>query len=199
MLTESPFLIGRRQLKLSQQELARRLDISRSYLSQLENGHRKPSPKLSSRLSDLLSKIAPKWRSVLGEGTARLVPVVSWARAGFATSYEEIPKEWQTEVPTDCRDPEAFGLRLEGDSMEPNFSPGDIVVVMPGQEPRSHGLVVARLKDGGVRFKILTLHCGARPIQLSSYKADAYPAEDFLREDFDWIYPVYEMRRMITH
>lgn len=191
--------MGRRQLNLDQQELARRLNISRSYLSQIENGRREPSPELSARLDDLLTKQTPKWRSVLGEGKARQVPVVSWARAGVATSYEEIPKEWQAAVATDCADPDAFGLRLEGDSMEPNFSPGDVVVVMPGQTPRSHGLVVARLKDGGVRFKILTLHRNSRPIQLSSYKADAYPAEDFLHEDFDWIYPVYEMRRLITH
>lgn len=183
-------------MRMRQEELAEKLGITRNYLSQIENRKKEPSKRLVRALQEI-ARQAP-FDSDGSSNGAREVPLLSWARAGAINSYEEIPEEWQLKVATNCPDENAFGLILEGDSMEDYYRQGDIVVAMPAQRPRSHGLVVARLKDRGVRFKILTIRAEqSRPFHLSSYKAHSYPAEDWREEDFDWIYPVYEMRRQV--
>jgi phage repressor protein C with HTH and peptisase S24 domain len=199
MSTELTFADTRHALNLKQSEFAKRLGITRSYLSSIESGKREPSENLLLRLNS----IAESMRATADNGAntpagmLREVPVVSWASAGTAGSFEEIPSDWQNRIPTNCPDERAFALALDGDSMEPNFRPSDIIVVMPSHKPRSNGLVAARLTDRGVRFKMLTIRRGSRPFHLSSYNSSIYPPEDLREADFDWIYPVYEMRRLV--
>ncbi len=123
------------------------------------------------------------------------VPVVSWARAGAATTYEEIPKDWQKTIFTMCRHPRSFGIEVEGDSMTPEFRPGDVVVVMPEMEPRNQAPVVAKLKDDGVLLKIFTRSRDGRQITLSSINP-AYPPLIHDADDFHWIYPVHSTTRV---
>lgn len=119
----------------------------------------------------------------------RWVPVVSWAHAGEAASYEELPPHWRDDsAPTECRDPKAFALVVDGDSMEPRCLNGDIVVVMPSEEPRSGCLVVAKLRDDGVVLRRYSHLSGGR-IRLTAYNS-LYPATDHDRAEFHWIYPV---------
>ncbi len=124
-----------------------------------------------------------------------VIPVISWAKAGIATSYEEIPQDWQTTLHSDCPDARAFGLVLEGDSMEPKFSQGDLVVVMPQMRPRPNGLVVANLAERGVVFKVFTPQAG-HSVRLSSYNP-AYPPIEVVPQNLAWIYPAYEVRRRL--
>lgn len=122
------------------------------------------------------------------------VPVVSWARAGAATNYDEIPKDWQRTIFTLCRTAGAFGIEVEGDSMTPEFRAGDVVVVMPETEPRNQAPVVAKLKDDGVVLKIYTRSRDGLQITLSSINP-AYPPLIHTPADFHWIYPVHSVTR----
>ncbi|MFZ4764002.1 MAG: S24 family peptidase [Roseimicrobium sp.] len=71
--------------------------------------------------------------------------------------------------------------------------PGDTVIVMPDEEPRSGCLVVAKLKDDGVILRSRArLHGGG--IKLIAYNP-LYPAEEYLDSDFHWIYPVHSTAR----
>jgi phage repressor protein C with HTH and peptisase S24 domain len=80
-------------------------------------------------------------------------PLISWASAGDAHAYEDqgynVPR-----IPTTCRDPHAYCLEIEGDSMEPKYSRGDIVVVAPSREARNGELVIARTKTDETYFKV---------------------------------------------
>lgn len=122
------------------------------------------------------------------------VPVVSWASAGAATSYEEIPKDWQRTIFTMCKARGSFGIEVEGDSMVPEFRPGDVVVVMPEMEPRNHAPVVAKLKDDGVVLKIYTRSRDGATITLTSMNP-AYAPLVHSADDFHWIYPVHSATR----
>ena len=123
--------------------------------------------------------------------------MLSWAKAGLASSYDEIPKDWQETIPSDCPDENAFALSIEGDSMTPNYQPGDVVVVMPGQRPRTNGLVVARIHDQEVVFKVVTLMKGSHPFRLTSYNHQIYHPRDLRQDEVTWIYPAYEVRRRL--
>lgn len=119
---------------------------------------------------------------------ARFIPVVGWAHAGEAGNYEELPSDWQQRVPTECRDPQAFAVLLEGESMEPKWSAGDMLILQPGCQPYSGCLAVCRFKDDGVVFRrVEFLPDEVRLIALNP----AYPTTSYPRESFSWIYPLW--------
>lgn len=128
------------------------------------------------------------FRPVRERHETRLIPVVGWAHAGDATGYEELPHSWQDMVPTECRDPHAFAVVLEGESMEPKFSPGDLLILQPSQEAFSGCLAVCRFKDDGVVFRrVEFLPDEIRLIALNP----SYPTISYPRERFSWIYPLW--------
>lgn len=82
----------------------------------------------------------------------RRIPVVSWVHAGSADFADEYVDD------DECIVQEAFGLRVEGDSMEPLFHDGDLIIIDPTAEPRPGDYVIARLIDEGqTTFKKLRI------------------------------------------
>src|SRR5271155_1180512 len=76
---------------LTQADAARQLDIDRSYLSQVERG-RPPGNALRTRffLIEKASSVKIKGNVAAAYGLRNL-PVFSWAQAGEATDFSEIP------------------------------------------------------------------------------------------------------------
>jgi phage repressor protein C with HTH and peptisase S24 domain len=121
------------------------------------------------------------------------IPVISWASAGRAAQYEELPRDWQKFIVTsDVPDKDAFAVEIEGDSMEPKFQPGDCAIAMPTMEPRNGCLVIAKLRDDGVVFKIYQAAGGV--VHLSSYNP-IYPTLKYSPEEFHWIFPVFAVNK----
>ena len=187
------------------------MGFTRSYLSQIEAGVKKPGPKFVRRLLEIegarpYNASLVKEHSVskpgfinareLGAGV-RMIPVISWAQAGIAASFEELPEDWQDFIPAAVSDTKSFGIQLQGDSMEPRYQAGDVAVVLPQSPPRNGDLVIAKIKEEGFAFKILSL-VGGDPnrIRLSSYNP-AYQPMDFNREQLHWIYPVHSVHKVI--
>jgi SOS-response transcriptional repressor LexA len=174
---------------LTQAEAAHQLDINRSYLSQVERG-RLPGHALRTRFL-LVEKASPP--SLPGNVSPayglRNLPVLSWAQAGLATDFDEIPRDWDEVVPSDVSDERAFGVRLRGDSMEPRFSEGDIAILLPSIAATNGETVVANLKDEGILCKIMHVQLDKNIITLSSYNP-AYPPMERHRDQFHWIFPV---------
>jgi SOS-response transcriptional repressor LexA len=118
----------------------------------------------------------------------RLIPVVSWASAGEAEPFDDLPSDYMDRIPSNSEDSKAFGVRLKGDSMEPRFSEGDTVILAPSQSARNGDLIVARIKKhDGVLFK--RFHLQGDRVELTSYNP-VYPKQQFHLSDFSWIYPV---------
>ena len=202
----------RKGLRLTQAELANLLGIHRTYLVLIEKGKKIPSPRLERAILDFMEKaekqsLSPQtlWQRsavsnaspILAEPPARRVPVVSWAAAGLARAYEDLANQIEELVETDCKDPNAFSIIIEGDSMEDKFYAGDRVVFAPNLEPRNGDAVVAKLTDGRVMFKYFsrTGPEGGR-IKLSSENPNYGPLE-FERSDFTFIYPAWEIKRRL--
>jgi SOS-response transcriptional repressor LexA len=53
-----------------------------------------------------------------------------------------------------------FALRVSGDSMEPEFPPGTVLIVEPELEPQPGDFVIAKNPDGETTFKQLTRDAG---------------------------------------
>lgn len=123
-----------------------------------------------------------------------MIPVIGWAHAGSAENYEEIPKDWQDAVPTECRDVKAFAVRLEGDSMSPDFNQGDLLILQPSEEVYSGCLAVVKLSNDGIIFRRVELrreHIKLVPLN------PQYGMEEIPRSDIAWIFPVWGMWRQI--
>jgi SOS-response transcriptional repressor LexA len=118
----------------------------------------------------------------------RMIPVIGWAHAGSAESYEEIPPTWQCKLATECRDAKAFAVTLEGDSMEPRFGEGDFIIVQPSETPYSGCFVVAKFANDGVIFRRLEM---SGPVISMVPLNERYQVTTHRQEDFAWIYPVW--------
>jgi len=194
--------------------MADRLGISSTYVSSLENNRKQPSDAIVKHV-DLLERAfnsglfaagppskkasASDFRETLklAEDEApyrvrspagRLIPVLGWAHAGEAATYEELPESWQDQVPTECRDVKAFAVRLEGESMEPKFSEGDLLILQPSKQPYNGCLAVCRFQNDGIVFRRLELLPGK--VRLMALNP-LYPPSEHSPEDFSWIYPVW--------
>jgi SOS-response transcriptional repressor LexA len=207
----------RTQAKLPQGKFAKAMNLSRGLLNGLETGREEPSDWVVQQV-DMMERLGvhvilepfkadantvsqdlePQQPRPLPAGLpGKRVPIVSWAHAGAAANYEEIPKDWQRATYTECTDQDAFGIEIEGDSMEKDYHEGDVAIVMPSVEPTNHSLVIAKLKKDGVAFKMLSfVGSGGKVIRLSSLNPVYGPA-DYHRRDFDWIYPVHSVTRMV--
>lgn len=125
----------------------------------------------------------------------RQVPVISWAHAGAAANFEAMPKHWQGQVYTTSRDKKAFGLTVEGDSMEPKFYPGDRVILEPSRQPRNGKPVVVKFADDAIQLRIYTKLPNGM-IRLTPYNP-IYQSVDHSPKELSWIWPVCELSRTV--
>jgi len=96
----------------------------------------------SGRLRALLSEsefVLDRHKSPLA--SSRLVPVINRVSAGYPTDFNDL--DYPVGVADDyvrcpdMHDPNAFAVRVVGDSMEPNFREGDIVIFSPAADIRN--------------------------------------------------------------
>jgi len=206
---------ARTRLGLTQQGLAVLAGFSLSAVGNWESGQNMPSPK---KLGALAEKLGVTIDYLLGHDAAtggsgaqfkplrtstgqihkqiREVPIVAWAQAGELVAYTDVEPSWNEFTATTCRDENCFAVTIEGDSMEPKYSAGDIAILMPNVEPRNGCLVVCKLKNEGVFFKLFHQAGEGKVFRLSSYNP-VYPVMEILKDDFIWVYPVYQVTKNV--
>ena len=185
--------------KLKQREIASLIGIQEQTMSRIFNGGK--AGKQVEKAVDLLykqhfskSEVAPNTNTIENPKTIRMVPLISWARAGAMTDYQDLDAQIDEQIPTETKDENAFALELEGDSMEPRYCAGDRIVLAPNAEPRNGEIVGACLKAGGVLFKkYRTAGKDGMLVRLESLNPNYEPIEK-PRTDFHWIYPVVSVQ-----
>jgi phage repressor protein C with HTH and peptisase S24 domain len=85
-------------------------------------------------------------------------------------------------------DPNAYALEISGDSMEPVFRDGDIIIVSPNSPVRRSDRVVVRTMKGEVMAKEL-LRQSARKIELASLNP-AHPNYSFDLSEIAWMHRI---------
>ncbi len=121
-------------------------------------------------------------------GEGRAIPIVGLAKAGADGFFDE--NGFPTGAEETVRFPglseeRVYALEITGDSMEPIYREGDVVIVQPEAPLRRGDRVVARLRSGEVLAKTL----GRRNDQTVEFLSlnPAYPARETPTADIDWI------------
>lgn len=121
-------------------------------------------------------------------GAGRAIPIVGMARAGADGFFDEqgfpVGADETVRFP-DLGDERVYALEIAGDSMEPMYRAGDIVVVQPGASVRRGDRVVVRTTAGEVMAKLLGRR-NDQTIELLSLNP-AHAPRSLAAAEIDWI------------
>jgi SOS-response transcriptional repressor LexA len=159
--------IGRRIRQAREQkgwtalQLGEHADLSQSFLSKVESGKTGLSDNARMRIAGALA-IAPEHLfSMGGNVTAAAmrqvtIPLLDYVQAGRWMAVRETLSDDEIRetitVNFECP-PSSFGLKVRGDSMEPEFHEGDTVIVDPTRQPSPGRFVIATDEGGEATFK----------------------------------------------
>jgi len=102
----------------------------------------------------------------------RLIPVISWIQAGTWTTVDSVPEgtqfdEWLPPNPKCGKN--GYGLKVVGESMLPDFRPGDKIYVNPDFQPdelKTGDLVIMSCEgEAEATFKKLIVESGSMYLQ----------------------------------
>ena len=147
---------------MTQEELADKLGVARSTVTQWENGWSNPRMGMVQKLagvfhvtsSDIVSDEPAKSHvpvnAVPARGTSAMVPVRVLGRTHAGDRMDEYESDYEAEFPEGVvsRHPGCFALRVEGDCMNRRYPDGCVVLVDPRMEPSNGRAVVAEFEDG---------------------------------------------------
>lgn len=149
--------ILRERHEMTQEELAERLHLSKKTISAYETGRAQPTLSTLAKIADILNTTAdyllgttddprPQRQKMYTERDFETIPVYNGACAGNGGAYPDGSTIIEyVQIPKDM--PGQFGVKVIGDSMEPEFYEGDIVIVNPDLVYVNNDRVVVLLSD----------------------------------------------------
>lgn len=121
-------------------------------------------------------------------GAGRAIPIVGMARAGADGFFDEqgfpVGADETVRFP-DLGEDRVYALEIAGDSMEPMYRAGDIVIVQPGAAVRRGDRVVVRTRAGEVMAKLLGRR-NEQTVELVSLNP-AHKPREIPAAEIDWI------------
>ncbi|MCQ4053339.1 LexA family transcriptional regulator [Aeromonas sp. SG16] len=168
----------RRAQKMSQDELAKRIGITRVSISKWESGLNQPKGRYLNDLAEALG-VTVDWLLTGSGDTPELaeeqpipgyhnvepavmlpgkrIPILSYVQAGNWREMCEQATTFDGNVEFVSASgeigPFGFGLWLRGDSMLPQFKEGDLIIVDPDEAPQPGDYVVAKNGSNEATFK----------------------------------------------
>ncbi|NOG86068.1 MAG: helix-turn-helix domain-containing protein [Planctomycetes bacterium] len=167
---------------LSLREASRLSGVSHTHIRDIEDGRSIPSFAMVMRflkaytvdMQDFLRETGylPASIEPAHMDEVKSVPVISWTQAGnwqeiCDTSQEDDYEEY---VKTDTKG--TFALRVRGDSMEPEFHDGDIIVINPFLKQEHNDYIVVCNEEGEATFKQLKKYGKTRVLHPLNPKYD---------------------------
>ncbi len=155
----------REEADLSLREASKLATVSHTHIMEIEDGKKSPTfDKVMQLLKayhadaqDFLRETGylPKNVEPAAIGNVRKIPVISWVRAGKWGAADETFEAEEAEdwIESDIKGEQNFALRVKGDSMEPEFNDGDIIIVSPTAKAGNGDYVVAKNEEDEATFK----------------------------------------------
>lgn len=146
----------RKERNMSQETLGNAIGVDKGNISRYESGKQFPELDKISNIAEALGvevwELFAKAQGCNFSEASELyrVPLISWVQAG---NYNEVfldptnldNLEW---VETTYRARRyTYALRVVGDSMEPKFPEGCVIIVEPEEQPHNKSYVIALLQD----------------------------------------------------
>ena len=146
---------------VSQLVVAQHLGITKQAYSLYELGKRNPDNDMLYKISEyfnvsldyLLGKSKIKNVNSLGSGIK--IPVLGTVRAGIPLEAVEEILDYEEITPQMAASGDFFGLKIKGDSMEPKFSDGDVVIIRKQSDADNGDIVVALVNGDEATIKKL--------------------------------------------
>ena len=117
------------------------------------------------------------------------IPVLGYAQAGEPGMFDERGRPagdaWDQVAFPAIDDPTAFALEITGESMEPCYRDGDVIIVSPTASARRGDRVVVRLKTGDLLAKVLQRD-GSRSVELAPFNA-SHPKLNIAIAELAWM------------
>jgi phage repressor protein C with HTH and peptisase S24 domain len=127
-----------------------------------------------------------------GRLPAKSIPLIGFAQAGGDGFFDDggypVGAGWDEVSLPEVGDPHAYALEISGDSMEPVYRDGDVVIVAPGAPVRRGDRVVVRTIGGEAMAKQLARR-SARRIELRSLNPD-HQDYSFDLSDVAWMHRI---------
>ena len=163
MKTVAEYIKEKREaLDLSAREVARKAGITGEHIRYIESGQRKtPSFDIIMKILQALHVDLQEFLQETGYlpvnvepaplKKVRPVPIISWIEAGkwheVSSSFQSYDAEEWTD--SDVQGSDVFALRVKGDSMEPEFVDGDVIIVNPHAEVKPGDFAIVTNEDNG--------------------------------------------------
>ncbi len=184
-------LAQRRGLSASGLARAAGLDPTTFNKSKRQGADGKPRWPSTESITRALAATEASWDEfalLVSGGAGRAIPIVGMARAGADGFFDEqgFPVgAGETVRFPDLGEERVYALEIAGDSMEPVFRAGDIVIAQPGAAVRRGDRVVVRTRSGEVMAKVLGRR-NEQMIELISLNP-AHPPRDLPAAEIDWV------------
>lgn len=152
-----------------------------------------PSTESISKILQASGATIGEFISLLDEKSSQAnfqkLPLIGLAQAGAEGYFDDAGypagSGWDEVVFPDAGDEHAYALEVSGDSMEPVYRDGDVIIVSPLARPRRGDRVVVKTRGGEVMAKLLRRQTAHR-IELESFNP-AHEDRVIAMEDVDWI------------
>lgn len=152
-----------------------------------------PSTESISKILDATGEPLGGFLALIGErarrGLARKLPLLGYAQAGAEGYFDDAGyptgSGWDEIEFPDAIDPDAYALKVTGDSMEPVYRKGDVLIVVPDVEIKRGDRVVVKTSSGEVMAKEV-LRSSARRLELRSLNS-RHPDRALTPRDIQWI------------
>ncbi len=123
---------------------------------------------------------------------SRRIPLIGFAQAGGEGFFDDggypVGGGWDEVALPEVTDANAYALEISGESMEPVFRDGDIVIVSPAAPIRRGDRVVVRTVRGEVMAKQLARR-SAKRVELRSLNP-AHPDRSFDLGEVSWLHRI---------
>lgn len=193
---------ARKSAGLTQLELAKKTELSRSYIGDIEKDRYNPSVStlqlIATATNTPLEDLLPSTKTVSPAGRGVRIPVLGRVVAGIPIEAVEEILDYEEITPELAATGEFFALQVKGSSMEPTLRDGDVVIVkkQPTVDSGDIAIVLVNGNDATVK-EIKESPAGITLIghNVAVYTPHFYSNHDIESLPIQIIGKVVEMRR----
>jgi len=162
-----------------------------------------PLPLDDAYMSGVLQELVGKSAGNVETVTTNAVPVINRVSAGYPKNFTDLnyPKGVADDYLScpDVNDKDAFAARVHGDSMQPKYHEGDIVIFSPAHAPRNGDDCFVRFDNDNTTFKRVFFESTAddKPVIRLQPRNEKYPPQTVPAEQISGLYKaVYRYQRV---
>lgn len=167
---------ARKSAGLTQLELAKKTELSRSYIGDIEKDRYNPSVStlqlIATATNTPLEDLLPSTKTVYPAGRGVRIPVLGRVVAGIPIEAVEEILDYEEITPELAATGEFFALQVKGDSMLPKLEEGDVVIVKKQADVETGDIAIVLVNGDEATIKQVKKVNGG--IMLYGFNPDVY-------------------------